>query len=282
MYSAWLEVEAIVRTKGGALLTTDFCSEVNVEKNSGTTTIADIEDIMREVDLTAEAVSEMQIDEGTNVGISTSLSSSWFSDDEDTYAALNEPLPLSSLCPGCFGCTPKPASAFISFDGNFQLKRFPTSKDHDDTYCEYRDRRLFINDEFTDIDDVRVHFITVLIIKANKKDSSPTTCSRNFKAASDATGNKETVDTGVMAAVCRCGVPLRLYNIRGTGERAIYVVRLLKNICKSKDCPENIKVLYDINCQFSKTIQIYLGDEEFKGKTMDFGIGKHKCISLLC
>ena len=198
------------------------------------------------------------------------------------YITLNELLSLNFLYSKCFECTLKLISAFISFDDNFQLKRFSTSKDHDDTYCEYRDKRLFINDEFTDINDVHVHFITVLIIKTNKKDSSSTMCSRNFKAASDATGNKETVDTGVMAAVCRCGVPLRLYNIRGTGERAIYVVRLLKNICKSKDCPENIKVLYDINCQFSKTIQIYLGDEEFKGKTMDFGIGKHKCISLLC
>src|SRR5436305_5120812 len=148
--------------KDNALLTTDFCLKVNVEKNSKIITIANIKNIMRKVDFMTETVSKMQINENINVDIFTFLSFSWFSNDENTYITLNESLLLSFLCSECFECILKLISAFISFDDNFQLKRFSTSKDHDDTYCEYRDKRLFINDKFIDINDVHVHFITVL------------------------------------------------------------------------------------------------------------------------
>jgi hypothetical protein len=33
-------------------------------------------------------------------------------------------LPLKSLCPACFGSNPQPEEAIISFDGNFQQRRF--------------------------------------------------------------------------------------------------------------------------------------------------------------
>ena len=59
-----------------------------------------------------------------------------------------------------------------------------------------------------------------------------------------------------MAAVCRCGVPLRLHNIRGTGERSIYAVRLLKSIMEDPSCPRHLMLSYDIACIFSKYIQV--------------------------
>jgi len=50
-------------------------------------------------------------------------------------------------------------------------------------------------------------------MKVEHKDPSLTTCSRNFKAATESGAAKRVVDSGLMAAVCRCGVPLRVFNI---------------------------------------------------------------------
>jgi hypothetical protein len=60
------------------------------------------------------------------------------------FECLQQQLPLSILCPRCFGDDPKPEIAFVSVDGNFQQNRFPTSKEDDDMYLENQDRRLFI------------------------------------------------------------------------------------------------------------------------------------------
>ena len=65
--------------------------------------------------------------------------------DESSYEAL-KPLPLSTLCPQCFGDNPRAEIGYISLDGNFQHKRFPTKKGADNKYLELRDRRLFIDD----------------------------------------------------------------------------------------------------------------------------------------
>ena len=74
-----------------------------------------------------------------------------------------------------------------------------------------------------------------------------------------------------MAAVCRCGVPLRLHNIRGTGERSIYVVRLLKSIMEDPSCPRHLMLSYDIACQFSKYIKPHLTPEEAGRLTFSIG-----------
>ena len=65
--------------------------------------------------------------------------------DESSYEVL-KPLPLSTLCPQCFGDNPRAKFGHISIDGNFQHKRFPTKKGADNKYLELRDRRLFIDD----------------------------------------------------------------------------------------------------------------------------------------
>lgn len=78
------------------------------------------------------------------------------STDESSYKTL-KPLPLSTLCPQCFGDNPRAEIGYISFDGNFQHKRFPTTKDADNKYLELRDGRLFIDDG-TIPDVVRFHF----------------------------------------------------------------------------------------------------------------------------
>lgn len=68
-----------------------------------------------------------------------------FSADADIYKVLT-PRSLSTLCPQCFGDNPPAEVGFISFDGNFQHKRFPTKKNADNKYLELRDQRLFIDD----------------------------------------------------------------------------------------------------------------------------------------
>lgn len=85
---------------------------------------------------------------------SVDLSTLWSNAENDVYESLQSHVPLSLLCPQCFGDNPKPELAFISFDGNFQQKRFPTSGTDDDTYLELRDKRLFINIEDWNEEDV--------------------------------------------------------------------------------------------------------------------------------
>jgi len=70
----------------------------------------------------------------------------WSCEQTDPYDALQDQVPLSSLCPQCFGDNPQAVLGFYSFDGNFQHKRFPTSKTGDNTYLELRDKRLFIDE----------------------------------------------------------------------------------------------------------------------------------------
>jgi hypothetical protein len=91
-------------------------------------------------------------------------------------------------------------------------------------------------------------------VSAEEHDAS--TCSRNFKAASGSDSSDQVVDSGLVAAVCRCGVPLRVYNVRRTGERLAYVCCLLRDILKDPDCPPTVYTMYDINCVFSKYSEV--------------------------
>lgn len=188
----------------------------------------------------------------------------WSSPQDDPYDALQEPVSLCSLCPSCFGENPKAEIGFISFDGNFQQKRFPTSKNNDNTYLELRDKRLFIDDGNISLQDV--YFPCSRFSDPRKgeyKDPNLTTCSRNFKAAAETGVTKRVVDSGLIAVVCRCGVPLRLYNVRKTGERAIYVLRLLQSILDDPSCPPKLMLLYDINCVFAKYVKVWHAFEFF-------------------
>ena len=165
--------------------------------------------------------------------------------------------PLSVLCPQCFGKNPRPKFGYISFDGNFQQKRFPTSRTADDTYLEYNDRRLFVDNN--DLDEEVISFLShTNLVQATSSHPTNTTCGQNFKAAAEKSVCQRMVDTGLMTAVCRCDVPLRLYNIHRTDERSVYVLRLLKSLLLDKDCPLKLMTLYDINCMFSKYIEVRL------------------------
>ena len=90
---------------------------------------------------------DMQDSDATTTPISLDTAETQRSSVEaNPYDVLQSPPPLATLCPQCFGDNPAPEVGFISFDGNFQQKRFPTKKDADNKYLELRDRRLFIDD----------------------------------------------------------------------------------------------------------------------------------------
>ena len=178
--------------------------------------------------------------------------------EADPYAVLQNPEPLRLLCPQCFGGDPVAELGFISLDGNFQHKRFHTKTGKDDKYLELRDKRLFIDDGTT-LGLVCIHFLRCSDVpKDEAQDETITTCSRNFVAADEAVVNSKSklADSGIMAAVCRCGSPLRLHNIRQTGEKGIYAVRLLQSILKDPSCPPKLMLSYDINCRFSKYVKV--------------------------
>ena len=76
---------------------------------------------------------------------------------EDGPYKVLRPSPLPSLCPQCFGDNPVAEVGFVSFDGNFQHKCFPTKKDADNKYLELWDGRLFIDDGTIPDDAVSFH-----------------------------------------------------------------------------------------------------------------------------
>lgn len=186
------------------------------------------------------------------------MSSFWSDVQDDPFVCLQRPIPLSLLCPRCFGDDPKPEIGFVSVDGNFQHRRFPTSKIDDDTYLEDQDRRLFISTNHTEVTPVNFELAKYVKMPSDDSDSAikQTPCGRHFKAAAEKDVSNQVVDTGMMAIVCRCGVPLRLHNVRGTGERAIYALRLLESVLSDESCPATLILSYDINCVFSKYVEV--------------------------
>ena len=119
VYSAWADVKAIMDAK-----VDNFLRKISLDND-----MKDFEDSEPTIPITLSNTGEMRQS----------------SADESSYKALM-PLPLSTLCPQCFGDNPRAEVGFISFDGNFQHKRFPTKKDADNKYLELRDKRLFIDD----------------------------------------------------------------------------------------------------------------------------------------
>ena len=95
------------------------------------------------------------------------------------------------------------------------------------------------------------------------KETDERTCSSHFKAASNARVSEALLDTGLVSAVCRHDVPLRLYNIRKTGERLKYALRLLKSILADPSCPPQLVIMYDISCKFKKFVQKRVDNDVF-------------------
>jgi Kyakuja-Dileera-Zisupton transposase len=62
----------------------------------------------------------------------------------------------------------------------------------------------------------------------------------NFKAATNLKVSTLFKYSGVVAATCRHDIPLRLFDIMGTGERLSYAHSLLEDIMQSADCPEKL------------------------------------------
>ena len=110
VYSAWLEVQAQV--------------QVGIEK-------------------TISALQSNLPDSSSTISPEEALKS--WSSEEITH----EMVPLSRLCPACFGSSPPPKIAYIAFDGNFQHKRFSIRTRgerhrHQPSTRDLRDKRLFL------------------------------------------------------------------------------------------------------------------------------------------
>jgi hypothetical protein len=142
VYSVWADVEAIMDAK-----VDDFLRTISLDD--------DMEDIEESPPITPPNTSEMQQSSPDNSTPVNTVEKQQSSADESSYKVL-KPLPLSTLCPQCFGDNPRAEVGFVSLDGNFQHKRFPTKKDADNKYLELRDKRLFIDDG-TIPDAVRFH-----------------------------------------------------------------------------------------------------------------------------
>ena len=113
-YSAWLDIQAIRLSKFEQcleLLTTPPALHINSGSNDPT-----------------PSVSEAIVDVWEN-----SPSSRWRSN-----------LPLRRLCPVCFGGEPRASLAVLSFDGNFQHKRFDRGPSLADSDRDSFDNRLFV------------------------------------------------------------------------------------------------------------------------------------------
>ena len=134
------------------------------------------------------------------------MRSFWSDVQDDPFVCLQRPRPLSLLCPRCFGDDPKPEIGFVSVDGNFQHKRFPTCRIGDDTYLEDQDRRLFISTNYTEVTPVNIELAKYVKMPSDDSDSGikQTPCGRHFKATAGKDVSNQVVDTGVMAILCRC------------------------------------------------------------------------------
>jgi len=112
------------------------------------------------------------------------LRSFWPDIQGDPFVCLQCQLPFSLLYPRCFGSDPKQEIAFVSVDGNFQHRRFPTSKIDDDIYLKDQDRRLFIGINHTKVtpDNIELAKYAKMPNCDSDSDIKKTPCGRHFKA----------------------------------------------------------------------------------------------------
>ena len=106
-------------------------------------------------------------DENSETIKNNSLSYLWSFDQLNPYVTLQNPISLSSLCSACFNYDSTSNDVYISFDDNFQQKRFLTSKNADDAYREHKNRWFFINND--DLYKEDVHFFSCLLTKRSWK-----------------------------------------------------------------------------------------------------------------
>lgn len=196
---------------------------------------------------------------GNTTDLSPSVSHIGLDPESIRSSALRTSVPLNSLCPACFGREPSPEFAVVCFDGNMQQKRTTTAR-NDSRYASDL-RLLFVENSFQSKDDAsEACFCASLANHQEKQEDETTTatCSRNFRAASDYKVSEKFADNGVVAGCCRHDIVLRLHNISGTGERLLYAFRLLQSILDDPDCPQRVVIFYDINCKFSKYLEVCL------------------------
>jgi hypothetical protein len=134
LYSVWLDIRAILKTKLETQLLHVAWEAVNKRSTSNQT-----EAVRTNENVSGPEAEEMDIDHNDADDTSPlhleELMDLWKKDP----TLLNN-LPLKLLCPACFGSNPRPQSATISFDGNFQQRRFNRHEPFEIT----RDNRMFI------------------------------------------------------------------------------------------------------------------------------------------
>jgi len=62
----------------------------------------------------------------------------------------------------------------------------------------------------------------------------------NFKAATNPKVAEKFSDSGIIVCTCRHDIPLRLVNIRGTGEKLCYAQTILLDLLNSRDCAKEL------------------------------------------
>ena len=174
-----------------------------------------------------------------------------------------QPESLQNLCPACFGfgvCgTDIDRSITVTLDGNLQHSRF-------------KDRTIWRIDDFK----------PKLFVEYGRRDyslaettSDDSPCGSQFKATNGwnrterATLTKKALDeSGLLAAVCFHGIPLRLLNMHGSGERHSHAYHILKAIVSELESDgswavsenledherQDVRVCYDVACVFEAAI----------------------------
>ena len=181
---------------------------------------------------------------------------------------------LENQCPACFNFLDHETThpAFVSVDGNMQLRRFKDVKDAHTEFREYEelptslflsvDRRFYGNAQEDDpADDENM--------KPSVEDGTSvpdTSCESQFKATrgwESKTGNTKELkslaafhETGVMGMVCRHGCTLRYTNMY-TGERARHAITLLQGLLYIRPDISEIRCCYDVTCIFSTAVKVH-------------------------
>lgn len=186
-----------------------------------------------------------------------------------------EPNKLENQCPECFNFLDHETThpAFVSVDGNMQLRRFRDVKDPYMHFQEYEqlptclflalNRRFYGNAQENDPADEEG-------MEQTTEDLTPisdTSCESQFKATKrceSKTGNTKQLkslaafnETGVMGMACRHGCPLRYLNMYA-GERAMHAITLLQGLLNIRLDILEIRCCYDVTCIFSSTGKVHM------------------------
>ncbi|KAK4053981.1 hypothetical protein OIO90_003626 [Microbotryomycetes sp. JL221] len=174
--------------------------------------------------------------------------------EETLIRVLNDSISeqLASLCPACFGprgedneaSLGKTASDFDviwCIDGNFNHYRSADAK-YDFHQCR---PGLFLS-------EAAVTEAEHLVAATDKAGLRGLGCADSFKAADDGvtSGHHQKTDTGLVMAVCRHDVCLKLVNLFKSGEKLHFAIALLMFFLRA-DSSARYGVLYDIACNLT-------------------------------